>query len=266
MSMLLAVNVGNTNLSFGIFHGTRLVHHFQLPARRDGSVRFWTRELARMLKTRRPAKPESWDMVVAASVVPEIQAPLTQALATVFGTKVYWVTPRTPMTIKNTYCPPHSLGVDRLVNAVAAVEEFGAPVLVVDAGTAITVDAIDRNNCFLGGAILPGLQMAMEALAEKTSLVPKVALSAPASLLGRSTTDGLRSGIVGGTGGAAAFLIQGIRKKIGPKAPVIGTGGAIRAIYPCCRAITHLRPHLTLEGLRLIGMQRTTVTRRRQSS
>jgi len=245
--MLLAVNVGNSNIRFGVFADTRLRQAFVLPNPQADAWVAWKRRLA--VKLRGAGKAGAWEGVMAATVVPDLRPRLDEVLRTLTGVKVNWVTPLTPMPVKNAYHPPRSLGVDRLLNAVAATAEFGAPVIVVDTGTAIHVDVVDARGVFLGGAIMPGLALALRSLSEGTALLPAITLSQPESLLGRSTRAGLLAGVVGGTAGAVAALVAGMRQIVGAETPVVGTGGGLEKGVLRLPDVSCVRPHLALWAL-----------------
>ncbi|NTV52514.1 MAG: type III pantothenate kinase [Candidatus Firestonebacteria bacterium] len=248
--MLLTVNVGNSNTRFGVFQGARLQRVFTLPTPVAGLDSSWKRQWTQALN--KNPKSVLWEGVIAASVVPRLCKDVNGILQALTKRRVRWITSVTPMPVKNAYRPPRDLGVDRLLNAVAARAEFGAPVIMIDAGTAITVDAVDARGVFLGGAILPGLELSLQALARGTALVPRVSLKKPQSLLGRSTRTALAAGVVGGTAGALTALVAGLRLKVGPKAMVIGTGGTLEQGILPLPELQHFRPHLALTALLLL--------------
>jgi type III pantothenate kinase len=244
--MLLAVNIGNTHIRCGVFRGSALKHSFLFPSRPLGAAA-WKRKMAAALGPERMAG--AWEGVIAAGVVPRIKPGLLQALRGMFG-KVLWISAQTKLPLANAYQPPRALGSDRMLGAVAAWGRYGAPVIIVDAGTAITINAVDGRARFVGGAILPGFQAALHSLAQRTALRPRVSLKAPAGLLGRSTQAGLSAGVIGGTGGAVASIIANIQKSFGRPVMVVGTGGGMGRLAPFCPAIRRTHPHLVLEGLR----------------
>jgi type III pantothenate kinase len=252
--MLLAVNVGNTNTHFGIFQGKRLLQAFNLPTPSVTLQAAWKQRLQLVL---RPwEKRGKWEGVMAATVVPQVKPELHQLLSALTKCNIIWVTSVTPMPVKNAYRPPKSLGVDRLLNAVAAREEFGAPVIIVDAGTAFHIDVVDSRGVFLGGAIWPGLAMSAACLARGTALLPRVNLRKPASCLGRSTRQGLQAGIAEGTLGAVDRLVASLRQLVGKQAPVIGTGGGFKPGGLDLPGRRCLRPHLALLGLNYLWQAR----------
>lgn len=249
--LLLTLDVGNTNVGVGVFSGRRLVRVLSWPTRPRASRSALERTLAASL--RREGLRGPWAGAAFASVVPSLDRPLRAAVRAVCGTKVLQVTALTPLPVRNAYGAPRTVGADRLVAAVAAVAEFGAPVIVVDFGTAITVDAVSRRREYLGGAILPGLELAADALAARTALLPRLDLSgAPrrrTAALGRTTRDSLEAGLRLGAAGAVRALIAGLRRRVGAAAPVVATGGGARWVRSLCPEIRFVRPHLMHAGL-----------------
>lgn len=247
--MLLTVSVGNTHVRMGIFQGKRLVKNFSLATPQATETGFWKRQLSGFVES--VAKLDAWEGAIATGVIPNVQPALTRALKQLFK-KNLWISAKTPLPLENAYQPAGDLGSDRLVGAAAAVEQYGAPVIVVDAGTAITLNAVDTQNRFIGGAILPGFEASLSSLARRTAQVPEVTLKKPRGWIGRSTQESLRTGIVAGTGGAVSFLLSRMGSSLGSRPQVVGTGGAIRLLLPYCPEIKHTRPHLILEGLQSI--------------
>jgi len=247
--MLITIDVGNTHICLGVFEETRLIRQFRISTNRHATADEMALLLSGLLSGVNPS--QIWKGVVFSSVVPELDSVIQEAVYNTFDQPVLKISPEMPLPIKNQYHPPHVVGADRLVNAIAAVREFGAPVIIVDFGTAITVDAVSRQKKYLGGAILPGLSLAADALAQSTSLLHRVELQSPRAALGRNTDESLRSGVLLGAAGAVSLLIKKMRQEIGGKAKVIATGGLARLVVPYCTEIKVVRPHLTLDGLRI---------------
>jgi len=248
--MLLTIDMGNTNIGLGLFKGSKLIQELRLPTDRRATARALQRRLKVLVGARRSGP---WEGAMLASVVPDLDEALISAVRTVFKTEVLRITPALHLPVKNGYRKPAAVGADRLAAAVAAVAEFGAPVLVVDFGTAITVDAVSARGVYLGGAIFPGLRMAARALARDTALLPPIEIKPRRGLrpLGRTTQESLEAGIVLGAAGAVTFLVENINKEIGAPAPVVATGGLVSLVAPHCPAITAVRPYLIYDGLRL---------------
>jgi len=150
------------------------------------------------------------------------------------------------------YENPREVGADRIVNAVAAFEMFGGPVIAVDFGTATTFDCVSREGEYLGGAIFPGIHISMEALFERASMLHRVELARPKSVIGRTTTAALQSGLLFGYAGVVDALVERIRGELGQDAHVVATGGLAHRVADETRSIERVEPFLTLEGLRII--------------
>ncbi|MCS7064969.1 MAG: type III pantothenate kinase, partial [Fimbriimonadales bacterium] len=154
--------------------------------------------------------------------------------------------------IQVAYEPPSAVGADRLANAVGAKTRYGLPAIVVDFGTATTLDAISRESIYVGGAILPGVELMLESLAGRTARLPRVALGDTTRPIGRTTPESLRSGVLFGSAGAIEHLITLFKQELGSDAHVVATGGLAERVAPLCPQIQTVDPLLTLEGLRTI--------------
>ena len=159
------------------------------------------------------------------------------------------------MPIKNLYLNPKEVGQDRLVNAYAGVKLYGAPLVVIDFGTAVTFDVISGRKEYLGGLILPGLRISLEALNQRTALLPKIKLEEPKEFIGRDTEGSMLSGIVYGFSSLTDDLIARIKDKLGRKTKAIGTGGNISLISKYCQRLDDKDIHLTLKGLNMLFLQ-----------
>ena len=151
----------------------------------------------------------------------------------------------------NRYRIPSQVGQDRLVNAAAAYEWYGGPAVIVDFGTAVTLDLVSRRREYLGGFIVPGLEVALAALAERTALLPRVGLKRPKEFLGRDTRSSILSGLFHGYGAMCDGLVTRMKARYAPRARVVATGGHARLMAPFCRTLQVVNPDLTLQGLEL---------------
>lgn len=256
--MLLAIDVGNTQTTLGLYPDRPPVPGpaprplWRYPTRRDASVP----SLVSQYKTlfRRSGIPLSRVTgVSAASVVPPQDGALRRALKACFGRRALFVAPGVRTGLQNLYRPAGDVGADRLVNAAAARARVGGACLVVDFGTATTVDCVDRKGSYLGGVIVPGPKMAAEALARGTARLPLLdEIRRPARVIGRSTQDSLASGLYYGYAGLVSDLVRRIRLEMGGTPPVLATGGLAALWAPSIPSIREVVTHLTLEGLRLI--------------
>ncbi|MEK6727563.1 MAG: type III pantothenate kinase [Candidatus Omnitrophota bacterium] len=239
--MLLAVDIGNTNISFGVFKGNKIVKRFNILT---GSY------CAKRLK-KNLGRADISDSIIC-SVVPKATDILARDLEKLLAIRAHIIGKDLKAPIKNLYRKAKQVGQDRLVNAYAGVKLYGSPLIVIDFGTAITFDAISKRSEYLGGAILPGLQISLDALHERTALLPKVKLNKPKGLIGKDTKNSMLSGIIYGFASLSDDLSLRIKLKIGRNAKVIGTGGNINLIKKYCRNLDIIDRDLTLKGLRLI--------------
>jgi type III pantothenate kinase len=251
--MLLALDIGNTNVTLGLFRGKGLVRSWRLStdARRtadehEAALRALLGPRARAIRT-----------CAIASVVPAVEDAFAIAAARLVHRPPVLIDHASPFGFRIAYDPPSDVGTDRLVNAAAAMERFGAPVIVADFGTAVTLDVLDRHKTYLGGAIAPGLELAAEALSRRTAKLPRVALHRPGDAIGRTTLDSLRSGLVLGAAALVDGLLERMFRELGSRPPVVATGGTAGMVVPHCRHIRETVPELTLEGIRIVGLRMT---------
>jgi type III pantothenate kinase len=248
--MLLVVDIGNTNTVIGICDGKELVQRWRLV-----SARHTSDELGICLfnlLTLAGIRPADITGAALCSVVPPLDAPWEECVRRFLSVECLKVTNLSDIGIPVLYDHISEVGADRLVNAVAGIDLFGCPLLIVDFGTAITIDALSSRGEYLGGSIAPGLMVSMEALFGKAAKLPKVSFDLPESVIGRNTRDSMQSGFLYGFAGMVDSLVERIRKELGEKVKVIATGGQAEVIAPISSAISAVEPWLTLKGLRLI--------------
>lgn len=249
--MLLVVDVGNTQTHLGTFRGEELVEHWRFATARESTADQLGAAL-RSLLALRGLTFDDVDAAIVSSTVPQLGPEWVGMAERYLGSPMTIVGPgiKTGMAIR--LDNPRELGADRLVNAVAAHERFGGPCIVVDFGTAITYDAISADAEYLGGIIAPGVEISMEALTERAAKLPKIDLGEPRSLIGHSTVDAIRSGVVYGFAGQVDGIVARLRAELGQEAKTIATGGLASSIVPFCESIDEVDDLLTLTGLRLI--------------
>ncbi len=240
--MLLAIDIGNTNLTGGVFVGGKLKYRFDLPTK--------TYKKAQLIKKLKAYSEISTTIIC--SVVPKLTGVVWRDLKSFTGQNIYIVGKDLVVPIKNLYRLPKQVGQDRLVNAYAAINLYAAPLIVIDSGTAITFDVISRDRAYLGGLIFPGMRISLEALAEKTALLPQVKLQIPGKLIGKDTRNSILSGVVFGTAALSKELAVRIQQSLGKNARIIGTGGNICLIKRYSDLKMKIEPDLTLKGLSLI--------------
>lgn len=251
--MLLAVDVGNTNIVVGVYDRGRLAASGRMTTAAQRTVDEHAILLGGLLE-RLQVPPASVSRILIVSVVPKATAGVKAALRGICRPKPLVIGEDIPIPIRNRYRNPRQVGNDRLVNAVAARAKYGAPVIIADFGTAITVDLVSRQGAYLGGMIAPGLEISLEALVSRAALLPRLDLVSPKEVLGRDTVSSMLSGVVHGYGALCDGLVSKLKQAAKIKrAPVVATGGHASFIRPYCRTITQLSPTLTLDGLSIIS-------------
>jgi len=250
--MVLVIDVGNTNMVFGVFDGGKLVGTFRIATASDRTAD----ELGMFITNMFIYEGISKDLiggVVISSVVPPVMYSLRHAVRKYFNIQPILVDNKTPLGIKILIDNPSEIGADRIVNAVAAHTLYGGPLIVIDFGTATTFCAISPEGDYLGGVICPGVKIALESLYQNTAKLPRVDLEKPPSVLGKNTVNSMRSGILYGYVGQVEYLVKRLKTEIGtPDVKVVATGGLARMIANETTAIDTINPLLTLEGLNII--------------
>ncbi len=255
--MLLAVDVGNTEIVMGVFRSSELEWTWRLSTQPERTADELAVLFAGLLSQRGLAFDSQITGVVVSSVVPAVTQALREMTARYFAFPPLVVGPGTKTGLPILTDNPREVGADRVVNALAAVARYGGPCVVVDFGTATTYDAISARGELLGTVIAPGLQVSGAALFSATARLPRVELAAPRHTIGKNTVEALQSGIVLGTAAEVDGLVERIKGEIGGDAKVIATGGLATLVIPHCRAVDEHDPWLTLEGLRLIFERNT---------
>lgn len=249
--MLLAVDVGNTQSVLGLFAGDELVRHWRI----SSNAAYTADELSLVVSGLIREAGFTWDEVtevVLSSVVPRLTAAWEELVEQAIGRSALVVGPGLKTGLPVRYDNPHEVGADRIVNGIAAVESFGAPVLVVDFGTATTVDVIGADGSYLGGAIAPGLETSAEALFAKAARLSKVDLEAPLKAIGTNTRASVQAGLMLGQAATVDGLVRRIWAELGTETPVVATGGLAPRMASLCETVGHVDVDLTLTGLRII--------------
>jgi type III pantothenate kinase len=251
--LLMAVDVGNTQTVLGLFEGDEMRGQWRLATEAHRTADELAVVFAGLLSLRDMRLDEVSAMIVS-SVVPGLARSYRDLAAEIFEVPFYPVDARMETGLKNRYDDPGSVGADRIVNAVAVGRHYGFPAIIVDIGTATTVEAVDGEECYLGGAILTGLDVALDALVSRTAKLPSVDLEEePPRVIATNTPDSIRSGFVYGYAGALDALIRRSREELGEEGVrVVATGGPARVIVRHCREIEAFDPDLTLKGLRIL--------------
>lgn len=246
--MLWAIDVGNTHTVVGLYDTEwrvtwRLATH-------SGDTED---QLAATLQSlcQSTSLPFQADQVVVGSVVPSVNSVWRQFSTKWLGREAVFLQSGAQVGLNVTYEPPHSVGADRIANALGGMEKYGRPLIVVDFGTATTFDTLDRDGNYVGGAILPGVLVSLTALAAKAAKLPEVDLAAPEHAIGTNTIDALRSGVMFGYAGSVDAVAGRIKAELGGSARVIATGGLAGSFQTLSKEIEAIEPNLTLDGLRL---------------
>ncbi len=246
--MLLAIDIGNSNVVWGIFEIHTLKQHWRVstdPARTPG-------EHAKIFESLLRASgigPDQVTGVILSSVVPALTPTIEQMSETLFHHKALLVSPDLDTGLKLSYTNPRELGSDRLVNAAAAYARYKCALIIIDLGTATTFCAITQAGEYLGGVIAPGLGIAADALFSRTAKLPKVDLVRPKTVIGKDTVSSIQSGLIFGYAGLVDEIVVRMQQELEEKARVIATGGLSSVIAPESRTIQEVSPFLTLEGL-----------------
>jgi type III pantothenate kinase len=249
--MLLVVDAGNTQTHLGTFRDGALVQHWRFATVRESTADELGAVLRNLLALR-GMHLEGLDGVIVSSTVPQLRPEWVAMGERYLDGDVKVVGPglRTGMPIR--YDNPHEIGPDRLVNAVAGYEKVGGPCVVVDFGTAVTYDVVSAGGEYLGGVIFPGVEISMEALTERAAALPKIEVARPRALIGKTTIDAIRAGIVYGFAGMVDGILARLRAELGEETKALATGGLASAIVPFCEGIDDVDDLLTLTGLKLI--------------
>jgi type III pantothenate kinase len=249
--MLLVVDVGNTQTHFGTFDGDRLVEHWRYATVRTSTADELGAVLRNLLELRGLGLADLEASIVS-STVPQLRPEWGAVGERYLRHETIIVGPgiRSGMALR--YDNPREIGPDRLVNAVAAYERVQGACIVVDFGTAVTYDPVSATGEYLGGIIAPGVEISMEALTERAAALPKIDLTAPRTLIGKTTVDAIRSGIVYGFAGQVDAIVRRLRAELGEDTETIATGGLAGVIVPHTETIDEVDDMLTLTGLRLL--------------
>jgi type III pantothenate kinase len=253
--VLLAIDIGNTNVTLGTFDYAdgdgRLAEHWRLSTHREQTSDEVGVNL-RALFDQAGIELRRVEDVILSSVVPPMLPIWERVCTKLFDRAPIIVGPgiKTGMPVR--YENPREVGADRIVNAVAAIELMGTPVIAVDFGTATTFDCVSDKGEYLGGAIFPGIVISMEALFSRAAMLHRVELARPRSVIGKTTTQSIQSGMLFGYAGMVDAMVTRIRGELGADARVIATGGLAGRIAGESTTIERVEPFLTLEGLRLL--------------
>ncbi|MEK3967794.1 MULTISPECIES: type III pantothenate kinase [Paenibacillus] len=250
--MMLAVDIGNTNIVLGVYRKRELLHHFRLSTARQSTVDEYGVMIHNLFHMS-GVSVKDVEGVIISSVVPPLVKTIEDMCIKYIGKDPLIVGPGIKTGLNLRYENPREIGADRIVNAVAAIEQYKCPLVVVDFGTATTFDCIDAGANYLGGAIVPGLGISTEALYQRASKLPRIELEKPKKVIGRNTVHAMQAGIIFGYAGQVEGIVKRIKVEMNaPELKVISTGGLASLIAGETDCIDEVNPMLTLEGLRII--------------
>ncbi len=249
--MIFVIDVGNTNIVLGVYKGRSLLHHWRLSTNRSATIDEYGINIHNLFQFA-GVKLEQIEGVIISSVVPPLMHTLERLCQKYLHKTPLVVGPGVKTGLNIRYENPREVGADRIVNSIAGIEKYGAPLIVVDFGTATTFDYIDEGGNYLGGAIVPGIGISTEALYQRAAKLPRIELVKPKSVVGRNPVTSMQAGIIFGYAGQVDGIVRRIQKEFGVNPKVVATGGLAELIASESETIEKVDPLLTLEGLRMI--------------
>lgn len=249
--MLLAIDIGNTNIVLGVFDNDQLVENWRVGT----NAQITPDEYAMTFKDLFNFSGLEFKQitgVIISTVVPPLLPVMIEMARKYFRIEPMVVTHEIKTGITIRYDNPKEVGADRIVNAAAAYKIFGGPIIIVDFGTATTFCAVTKEGEYLGGAITPGVKISAEALFQRASKLPRVELTKPPKVIGADTISAMQAGIIYGYAGLVDGIVERMKKELSTQAKVVATGGLAALVSSETTSIQEIKPHLTLEGLRLI--------------
>ena len=249
--MLLAIDIGNTHVALGLFDGEKLLHHWRLGTHREYTSDECAATLRSLFDLHGIDRADIPHAIISC-VVPPLQPIFERTCTKLFGSTPLAVGPGVRSGISLRVDNPREVGADRIVNSVAAYALLGGPAISIDFGTATSFDCVSADGEFVGGAIFPGVLVALEALVSRASKLSSIEIHRPPTVIGKNTTHNLQSGMLYGYAGMIDTMVERIRGELGAEARVVATGGLAHVIASESRALERVEPFLTLEGLRLI--------------
>ena len=249
--MLLVIDVGNTHITLGVFDGKELKATFRATAKQPRTSDEYGIQLCDLLMHRGFDVKDVHDVIIS-SVVPPVFNSVKTGVIKVIGKQPMVVGPGLKTGLDIHVDTPSQVGSDRIVIAVAALAEYKAPLILMDLGTATTIEVVEPENVYMGGVIFPGVRLSLDALTSRAAQLPGISLEQPKKVIGKNTVDCMRSGMMYGTAAMIDGLVERIEEELGHKATIIATGGLAQFITPLCRREIILEKDLLLKGLNII--------------
>ena len=249
--MVLAIDIGNTNVVIGGFENGKICFTERLSTNRNATASEYAMGIKSVLDFN-GLGAHPFEGGILSSVVPMVTNAVKTAVEKITGKRVIVVGPGVKTGLKILLDNPNQLGSDRVADAVAATAEYPCPLITIDLGTATTVSVVDADKNFIGGMIVPGVIMSLDSLANRTSQLPHISLDPPKKVIGRNTIDCMRSGIIYSTAGSIDGMVERIEAELGQTCTLITTGGLSKVIAPYCKRKMIMDDQLLLKGLMLI--------------
>ncbi len=249
--MLLAIDIGNTNISIGGLEDDKIVFEARIATDRIKTSDQYGVEIKNILSLF-DVSPRDIDDCIISSVVPPVFNSVRTGMVKVIGKPPMVVGPGIKTGLNIQMDNPSQVGSDRIVIAVAALSEYAPPLILLDLGTATTIEAVDEGSTYLGGCIIPGVRISLEALSANAAQLPGIRLDRPKKVVGKNTEDSMRSGIMYGTAAMIDGMLERMEAELGWQATVVATGGMAQFIIPLCRRQINLEKDLLLKGLNII--------------
>ena len=249
--MLLAIDIGNTNIVIGCIKDDEILFEARIATDRTRTSDQYGVEIKNMLEAFGVSREDIGDCIIS-SVVPPVFNSVRTGVIKVIGKQPMVVGPGLKTGLNIHVDMPSQVGSDRIVIAVAALAEYEAPLILVDLGTATTIEVVEQGNVYMGGVIIPGVKVSVDALTSRAAQLPGISLDQPKNVIGKNTVDCMRSGIMYGTAGMIDGIVDRMEEELGHKSTLVATGGMAQFITPLCRHEIILEKDLLLKGLNII--------------
>ena len=249
--MLLAIDIGNTNIVIGCIQNDEILFEARIATDRTRTSDQYGVEIINMLQAFGVRKEDLSDCIIS-SVVPPVFNSVRTGVIKIIGKQPLVVGPGLKTGLNIQVDVPSQVGSDRIVIAVAALAEYEAPLILMDLGTATTIEVVEPGNVYMGGVIIPGVKVSVDALTSRAAQLPGISLDQPKSVIGKNTVDCMRSGIMYGTAGMIDGIVERMEEELGHKSTLVATGGMAQFVTPLCKHEIILERDLLLKGLNII--------------